>query len=183
MSKDNPDQERLTLTLTPDALNEWQDFRAEIETQLRPSGKLYPILGWGGKLCGYALRLAGLLHIMEHVSRDNRVISRQTMNNALELSALLIDHALTAFELFGVDKQTENTKRVYEWIKSNGQRFFKQNDCHKALHGQFAKISELRDVLAELMERNIISKSEQIKTGGRPSIINYVNPAIFGDVN
>ena len=120
---------------------------------------------------------------MEHVSRDNRVISRQTMNNALELSALLIDHALTAFELFGVDKQTENTKRVYEWIKSNGQRFFKQNDCHKALHGQFAKISELRDVLAELMERNIISKSEQIKTGGRPSIINYVNPAIFGDVN
>jgi putative DNA primase/helicase len=183
MSKDNSDQERLTLTLTPDALNEWQDFRAEIETQLRPSGKLYPILGWGGKLCGYALRLAGLLHIMEHVSRDNRVISRQTMNNALELSALLIDHALTAFELFGVDKQTENTKRVYEWIKSNGQRFFKQNDCHKALHGQFAKISELRDVLAELMERNIISKSEQIKTGGRPSIINYVNPAIFGDVN
>ena len=183
MREDDTDQERLTLTLERDALKEWQAFQHHIETQLRPSGKLYPVLGWGGKLCGYALRLAGLLHIMEHGSGNNRVISQQTMNNALELSALLIDHALAAFELLGMDKQIERTKHVYEWIKSNGQSSFKQNDCHKALHGQFTKIIELKQVFAELTERNIISQPEQIKTGGRPSIIYYVNPAILEDVN
>jgi len=183
MGEDRSGQERLTLTLAPDALNEWQDFQAEIETQLRPSGKLYPVLGWGGKLCGYALRLAGLLHVMEHGSGDRRVISRQTMNNALELSALLIDHALAAFELLGMDKQTEKAKHVYEWIKSNGQLSFNQNDCHRSLQGQFKKVGELKEALAELTERNIISQPEQIKTGGRPSIIYYVNPAILGDIN
>jgi len=105
------------------------------------------------------------------------------MNNALELSALLIDHALAAFELLGMDKQTEKAKHVYEWIKSNGQLSFNQNDCHRSLQGQFKKVGELKEALAELTERNIISQPEQIKTGGRPSIIYYVNPAILGDIN
>jgi phage/plasmid primase-like uncharacterized protein len=183
MPENDTDQERQTLTLERDALKEWQAFQHHIETQLRPCGKLYPVLGWGGKLCGYALRLAGLLHIMEHSSTNNRVISQQTMNNALELSALLIDHALASFELLGMDKQTEKAKHVYEWIKSNGQPSFKQNDCHKALHGQLTKISELKEILAELTERNIISQPEQIKTGGRPSIIYYVNPVVLEDAN
>lgn len=183
INQNDTEQEKLTLTLESGALEGWQGFQLYVETQLRPNGKLYPVLGWGGKICGYTLRLAGLLHIMENGSGENRIISRQTMNNALELSELLIDHALTAFEILSVDDKTEKAKHVCNWIKSNGKQIFKQNDCHKALHGQFKNIDDLKKILAVLTERNIISDQVKVETGGRPSIIYNVNPAMLEDVN
>jgi len=128
MDPSDDEDKRWTLNLSPEAFKEWRDFQDHIETQLRPGGKLYSILGWGGKICGYTLRLAGLLHVMEY-GHHSLLISLETMNRALEIAALLIDHALAAFNLMGADESQVKVKAVYEWIVFNGEARFKKREC------------------------------------------------------
>ncbi len=59
-----------------------------------------PVPGWAGKMSGFALRLAGLLHIAEYATNP-LIISESTMQNALALARALGDHALAAFNLMG----------------------------------------------------------------------------------
>jgi hypothetical protein len=49
------------LTLSPGALEAWKELQTIIEYQLRPTGTLAHCQGWGGKICGFTLRIAGLL--------------------------------------------------------------------------------------------------------------------------
>ena len=178
MTPSEDDETRWTLTLEPGAFKEWRDFQDHIEVQLRPGGKLYSILGWGGKICGYTLRLAGLLHVMEY-GHHTLVISLETMNRALELAALLINHALAAFDLMGADESQAKVKEVYEWIIFNGEASFLKRECQRSLHGQFRTVNELEEALHDLEDRNIISPPIHTPTGGRPSIHFDVNPALF----
>lgn len=84
----------IVLSLSPDAYQNWHTFQRRIEVELRPNGKLSGCLGWGGKVCGYALRLAGLLHIAEYSSNEiqisdamrNRKLGKaERLNPALEV--------------------------------------------------------------------------------------------------
>ena len=172
------------LELHPDAYKAFRKFQLNIETELRPSGKLYPVSGWGGKICGYSLRIAGLLHVMEH-DIDYEKISSRTINKALELASLLIDHALTAFGKMRAAPSIENAQDIFNWIKSNGQWAFKKNDCHRAFSGRFQDVKKLEEVLIILQERNIVSPPIEVKSGGkgRPSIFYRVNPNLFAEVN
>lgn len=173
---------RWTLTLEPEALKEWREFQDHIEIQLRPGGKLYSILGWGGKICGYTLRIVGLLHVMKY-GHHSLVISLETMNRALEFAALLIDHALAAFNLMGADEGQRKAKAVFDWILCNGETRFQKRDCHRALQGQFHTIKELEDILNDLEGRHIISSPIKIETKGRPSIFFDVNPVLLQEEN
>ena len=169
---------RWVLELNPKAFREWRNFQNSIETELRPGGRLSPILGWGGKICGYALRLAGLLHVMEF-GHHNLTISLETMNKALEFSTLLIDHALSAFHLMGVvDERYKKEKALYNWIRLDGKPRFKKRDCLRGLQSQFKDVDELEGFLKDMESRHIISPPIHIKTGGAPSIFYDVNPKL-----
>jgi Protein of unknown function (DUF3987) len=82
----------------------WQDFQATIEVQLRPDGKLASCQGWGGKICGFALRIAGLLHVVEY-GENNLMLGEATMRNALTVVDALVEHAITALGSWGLIKQ------------------------------------------------------------------------------
>ncbi|KMP11202.1 hypothetical protein UR09_03975 [Candidatus Nitromaritima sp. SCGC AAA799-A02] len=169
------------LELSPPAFKEWREFQNHIEKELRPNGKLQSIPGWGGKISGYVLRLAGLLHVME-TGEESSVISQGTMARALELGALLIDHAVSAFAMMGAEKGTLKAHQVFDWIKDKGATEFRKRECFRALRGQFANIHEFDAVLSELEGRNIISEPRKIPTDGRPGIFFEVNPAAFDEV-
>lgn len=169
------------LTLAPDALSLFQKLRSAIETELRPGGKLHGCQGWGGKLPGYALRLAGLLHVAEHGERVG-TISSDMMERAAYLSLLLIDHGRAAYNLMGVDQAIDDAKAVFNWIKSRGVAMFRRTDCLKALHGRFTKAARLTDALKVLADRNIVSGPESLLTtaGKRPTTVFRVNPMVLG---
>jgi len=173
----NPAEPR-TLNLTEEASSLWRQFQMGIEIQLRSGGKLHPIKGWGAKICGYALRLAGLIHVMK-TDGDELEISAETMETALDLMYNLINHALAAFQLMSVDPKIEKAKRVLDWIVQNDRPQFKQNDIHRSIHGQFSNIDELKDALFQLVDRNCISDPKREETGGRPSIYYEVNPHLI----
>ena len=178
MGPTDEEDKRFILKLEHEAHKEWRAFQDHIETQLRPGGRLYPILGWGGKICGYNLRIAGLLHVMEF-GHDILSISKETMGKALELAALLIDHALTAFNLMGTDDSQVKTKRVYEWIIANGAKRYNKRECFRVFRGQMSSVADLEEILIDLEDRNIISRPIHVGTGGRPSIFFDVNPVLF----
>jgi len=182
MALNESNNPRWILEPAPKAFREWRDFQDSIETELRPGGKLSPILGWGGKICGYALRLAGLLQVMEY-GHQNLTIPLETMNRALDFSALLIDHGLKAFNLMGaVDEGYKKEKAILNWIRLGGETRFRKRDCLRDLHGQIKDVDELEPFLKDMEGRHIISPPIQIEAGGRPGIFYDVNPKLWQEV-
>ncbi len=177
------EDERFVLKLDDQSHQKWKTFLNQTEKEFRPGGKLYLINGWGAKLSGFALRFAGLIHVMKGKDVDSQ-IDHETMESALTLATHLKEHALAAFGLMSVDQATKKAGVVLEWIKANGELTFTRSTCHSALHGQFEGVDELICALDILKERSLINGPESVPSNkGRPSIIYHVNPALFSDVN
>jgi hypothetical protein len=166
------------LTLSPAAYKAWRDFQARVEIELRPSGKLIHCQGWGGKISGFALRIAGLLHTMEY-GLDNTSISNTTMQNALNIATALIEHAIAAFGMMSIDNATEDAKIIVDWVKASHKKLFKQSELVLAMRNKKSGKSErLAKALQVLYERNIISAPVKLPTR-KPTTVYYVNPGIF----
>lgn len=168
------------LTLAADAHAAWQQFRHEIEVMLRPDGKLSPCQGWGGKIVGFSLRIAGLMHVAEH-GESKLQISVGTMQNALTMARLLIDHALAAFGQMQDDQPTEDAKAVLAWITQAGAASFHRSDCLRKFHGRFTTKKRFDAALAVLIDRNIIGpmRTETTTSGKRGTMSYDVNPALL----
>lgn len=166
------------LTLAPVAHQMWCAFQARIETQLRPDGKLSACLGWGGKICGFALRIAGLIHVARADEYD-LVISEDSMGRALSIAERLIDHAIAAYSLLGTDQAIEDAKELLAWIKSYGRRLFTQTEMVYALRNRkLGKAERLNKALRILIERNLLTMQRH-PTPRKPTFEYYVHPVVF----
>jgi hypothetical protein len=172
-------EEARTLQLDREALVSWAAYSQALEQRQGEAGDLVMIADWSAKLPGAALRLAALAHVAEFGS-ENLVISRATLERALDLADLLISHTLTAFSLMGADQATADTKYVARWLKARGARCIKQNDIYRACDGRIPKMDRLQKALTILIERQMISEPIQEPTRGRPSNHFFVNPAFLG---
>lgn len=155
----------------------WQIFQREVEVQLRPEGRLGVCQGWGGKICGFALRIAGLLHVAKE-SEQNLVIMKDTMDKALLIAHILIEHAISAFGFMGMDQSTQDAKEIYYWIIANNKPLFSQSEITLAMRNKkFAKADRLSKALTILIERNLLD-ARRLSTR-KPTTIYYVHPAIL----
>jgi hypothetical protein len=178
----NPSDESLplepsTITLSKEALNEWKAFQSSIEIELRPNGKFQRCLGWGGKISGFTLRIAGLLHVAEH-SIYQQQIDEKTMKAAVQIARHLCDHALAAFDTMNIDDMTRVAKKALTWIIEQAKPFFNKSEFTNAVEklGSW----EIRErALKELIDRNIVGSPELVGTGGRKKHTYKVNPALF----
>ena len=169
------EQPRL-LTLEPDARECWLDFSQTIESKQGEGGDYESIQDWTGKLPGAALRIAGLLHVVEYGITFN-AISLETMERALFLAALLVEHAKAAFDLMGADQATSDGKAIYQWITDDNRTSFTKNEVRRALKGRWEKKPERLDrALSDLVSRDIIGEPIKVGTGGRPASVYQVNP-------
>ncbi len=166
-----------TLSLQPPAASLWRDFQATIERHLRPESKFAPCLGWAGKISGFALRLAGLLHIAEF-DLQHSAIRESTMANALSIAFSLTEHALEAFNLMGLDQSTNDAKSIYQWINTHIKNSFTQSDIVLAMRNKkLGKPERLSKALLILQTRNIISSPVKLPTR-KPTTLYYVNPLL-----
>lgn len=159
-------------------MESWLKFSQFIEAKQGEGGEFESFQDWTGKLPGAALRIAGLFHVVEF-GDSTLIINQATMERALDLAEILIEHARAAFDLMEADPCIDDAKHVLRWIRRNNQSSFKRSDCHKALHSRFKKVDRLVKALSILEERNIISALKSLKTQ-KPTLIHYVNPAILG---
>lgn len=160
------------LRLSKEALSEWLDFARAIEAQMRPGGDLEHFTDWAGKAPGAVARLAGILHGTKHAHGRpwEAVITAATMNDALEIMAVITRHSLAALDMMGADPTIAAARHTWSWIERSRLPRFTVREAFNALKGTFDRVQHLRSALEVLEERGYVMVIESRQDGpGRPS--------------
>jgi len=127
--------------------------------------------GWGSKLPGQLVRVAGLLHLVERP--DETVIQADTMTRALDLGALLVDHALAALTQMGLDPESADAQRCWRWIR--GQVSFTRGGLTGAMR-HVMNATRISAALKVLVGRNLIDTEHGATSPGTRERTFRVNP-------
>jgi putative DNA primase/helicase len=178
LAKQEQLKEKVVLTLSPEALADWQDFQRETERELRPSGAFYALQGWAGKICGFALRIAAILHVVK-ANDGNTIISSESMANALEITALLTQHAIAAYNLISIDLTLQDAKELLGWIITRNNQSFTQAEITYAMRNRkLGKKERLTCALGILIDRNILQTKIDSSTR-KPTTYFFINPSLM----
>jgi hypothetical protein len=170
--------------LAPAAYQTWLAFSAEIEPRLDGHADLASITDWASKLTGAVARIAGLLHIAANVGRSSPwdiQISRETMDDAIDISRYLIDHARAAFAHMGADPIVEDAKFVLGWLRRDKRLVLSQRDIFEGTKGRLPKVEDLLLPLNLLVSHGYLRERPNVDRAGpgrRPSPVFEVNPAV-----
>jgi replicative DNA helicase len=166
------------IKLSPEAQQAWDTFYDEVESGMKPGGKLEGIKDWGSKLPGVVARISGLLHYAEHGQQSiNKPISVGIVDDSVAIGKYYLEHALSTFGLMGEEPQIEAAKIILEYLRRHKPDSFKGREILRNKNA-FKKMDEITSGLRLLVERNYIREKERNTNGhGRPEAISYeVNP-------
>ncbi len=157
------------------------DFEADLEPRLGEDGDLGHIADWGSKLAGAVVRIAGLLHLAQHLRKGwARPVEVETVIAAIGIAAYLIGHALAVFDVRGEDPGLADARYLLKWLERHPRGCFTVRDLHVALsRGRFAKVADLESALAVLQAHGYIRPQPPKETKGpgrKPSPAYDVNP-------
>lgn len=163
------------LRLSSDALHAFSQFERECETSLRTAtGHL---AAWVGKQHGAALRLAGLLHLMDNDASDP--IDEQTMKAAITLARWFRLHAEIMFRMMDSNGEENDAERVIEWLRTRGVESITVSDMWQSVRSwsgwQRSRLDGALDLLVDhlMVDLDTVSPGP---AGGRPSKTILVNP-------
>jgi Protein of unknown function (DUF3987) len=157
------------LQLTGDAAELLRDWEAEIEAMLRDGGILEIMRDWGAKLAGATLRLAAVLHCVEH-GPVGRVEGR-TIAAAVDM--MLASEETTA----------DDARYILRWIERHARQEFTKSEAQHHGKRRFPKANDIDLALNELTRRGYIRlRPAEASRRGRPTSPAYeVNPVAFID--
>jgi replicative DNA helicase len=168
--------------LDPAAAAVLLELERELEPRLHPeTGDLAHVEDWAAKLAGATARIAGLLHLAEHL-RDGwaRPVGAETMRAALAVARYLTSHAVAVFDLMGADPALADARYLLDWIQRTSADRFTRRELFTALpRGRFPKVDALDPALELLEAHGYIRRVDQPapKGPGRPPSPAYeVNP-------
>jgi hypothetical protein len=167
------------LRLSPEAHAEYLFYCDELEPELGEDGKFENIRDWAAKSAGAAVRIAGLIHCMKYTQTPWEVlVEADTMSEALNLIAVLTNHAMNVFAMMGSDKELTAAKKVWRWIERQGVTEISANKVFQGLKGSFSNNAEFTPVLNILVDRDyLIEKPRPVnQKPGRPSRDFIINP-------
>ncbi|MGD6753808.1 DUF3987 domain-containing protein [Streptomyces sp. BH105] len=167
------------LRLTPEADKALSAYSQRIEPQLRArGGRLGHITEWASKLVGATARIAGLLHLGEHLdSGYTQPIAAETLNAAVEIGDYYAAHALTVFDLMGADATLARARSLLAVIEDNGWESVTRRDLFaKVSRSEFPTVADLEPTVALLEEHGYLRSETPPRTGkrGRPPAPRYV---------
>ncbi|GAA0717919.1 DUF3987 domain-containing protein [Dactylosporangium roseum] len=172
------------LPLTAEANQRVLDIERTVEPRLAPGGAWGHIVDWGSKYTGAVVRLAGLIHLAEHL-RDGwgKPISADTIDRAALLGDYFAAHALAAFDDMGADPATRNARTVLAWIERTGSTAFTKRELFRAVKtAQLATVADLDsalDVLDAHGYLRLLEPPARTAKGGRPPSPSYlVHPEV-----
>lgn len=159
----------------------WSD---EVESMLRPDGRLGAIQDWGGKLVGLTARLAGVMHLASFADFTDPVavsVRLATIESAIELARWAIPHAEAAFRLMAADDgSADDAVYVLEWLRKRAQSEVSRRDIQSHGRTRFdrdpKRLDRALDVLVDHgWFRPIVN---QPRGPGRPSVRYQVHPSV-----
>lgn len=168
------------------------DFEREIEPQLGTGGALDGTDGFGGKVAGLVVRVAGLFHMAEHAHSPypwGERIAADTVKRAVALvRQAFLPHTLIALSYMHASRDTDRAGKIITWLKRNGLREFSRaqlhNDLKGILKGEGPEAWE--PPLKQLWEANYIRPrteptSEKRGRGRPPTTVYDVNPKLLAE--
>nr|WP_256338891.1 YfjI family protein [Streptomyces sp. 2112.3] len=167
------------LRLTPEADQALSAYDQHIEPQLRPrGGRLGHITKWASKLVGATARIAGLLHLAQHLDNGyTQPITGETMNAAIEIGEYFATHALTVFDLMGADTTLARARTLLSVLEDNGWESVSRRDLFAKLsRSEFPSVGDLEPVTVLLEEHGYLRIATPPRTGkrGRPPAPRYL---------
>jgi hypothetical protein len=175
----------LVLKFTGEAAEAMLEFERAIEPRLdRVAGDLGSVQDWGSKLVGSAVRIAGLLHLANHLHDGwTPDVDVDTVHAALKVARYLNPHALAVYDLMGADPATADAQYILDWITRTGTKEFTRRDLMVRLpRGRFGKVGMLEGPLDVLAAHGYVRQRPRPpsvgKPGRPPSPAYEVNPAV-----
>jgi putative DNA primase/helicase len=173
------------LSLDDDASAALQEWEKEIEVMLGEGGEMEIMRDWGAKLAGATLRLAAVLHCVEHGPAGQ--IDEPTIAAAVEIARYLVPHAEAVLNMMQAKEESgdDDARYVLRWIERHGRQEFTKRDAQQHGKRRFPKADDIDPALAELMRRGYIRlrPSEPAGPGRPPSPTYEVNPVAFAKEN
>jgi replicative DNA helicase len=177
----------MTLLLTDPARKLVIDFMDELEPKLRSGGELESLRDWASKLVGAAVRIAGLLHLAEHLADGyQQPITEATMQGALNISRYYAEHAMGAFGAMREDSNLSLARQVATWLTKRPEdkrHTFTQRDVHRGLQSKFTTAADVAPVLNLLIAHGYIRPQPappRSAKGGRTASPRYdVHPQVY----
>ncbi|MDD4270175.1 MAG: DUF3987 domain-containing protein [Thermoguttaceae bacterium] len=173
--------EPFTLRLTAGAEAALRGWEQEIEDELADGGKLEAMRDWGSKLAGATLRLAAVLHCVEHGLTGE--VTTGTLAAAIEIARALIPHAEAVLNLMGdaAPSGASDGQYVLKWIERHGKREFTKSEAQQHGKRRFPRAEDIDPAINELARRGYVRQQPAKASGpGRPPSPTYeVNPAVF----
>lgn len=174
LAKPRP-QSPIPLELTPEALSAFNEWRGEVEGRLAVEWEPLALWGWGGKLCGLTMRIAGTLAVM----KDAQEVDAHSLLTAVTISRWAVLHAQSVS--FDMQSGDSLAQRVLDKVKSKGYGAFSRRDIQRDVQGQSAFKAggrfdgrKLDEALRELEDRGYIRKV----ASGDWCVSPYVNPNV-----
>ena len=189
----NKEPQMLTLSAEAETLSE--QFYNELEPHLGKDGDLEYMADWAGKLHGLVLRIAGLLHVVDGVSKNGKTfaqipfesafsITGETMSAAIEIGYYFLDHAQICYGFIGADKNIENAKYILQQLeKKKPVGELRPYDIWRICKGKrFQRVEDITASLKLLEDYGYIKAiaSVGLHDKGRPVGDRYIlNPSHF----
>ena len=189
----------ITLSEEADALSE-QFFNA-LEPRLGKDGDLEYMADWAGKLHGTVLRIAGLLHVVEGVSKNGRdfahipfesalCITGETMAAAVEIGNYFLSHAQVCYGYMGTDENIDKAKYILARLeKKKAAGDMRAYDIWRLCRSKQHKIEKVEDIkpCLQILEDYGYIRAMATAGGydrGRPVADRYtLNPKRFNPAN
>lgn len=176
-----------TIELTEEARDELRKIHDEIEPRL--ISDLEPMGDWAGKYEGTVVRIAGLLHVCDHVEKAAEVLMPgETVRRAAKIGEYFLAHAKVAYQLSGQmdDSPTRDAKYILKRLDSTGKAEISKRDLQQLCKDRVGMetAEKMEPGLEVLVKRGYIKIEKAPKSqnpqnpqkGGRPSLMIYVNP-------
>ncbi|WHY98832.1 YfjI family protein [Peribacillus simplex] len=162
--------EAVQLILHNDARQAEEALRGALEKMFLEGGELAEMKEWGSKLSGQIIRVAGLLHVAEHVQAlpmdvpniegIPKQIQAETIIKAQQLARYFIEHAKAAYGCMGAEQGTQDAKYLLEVIKRQDKPVVEYRDIQNLTRNRFKKAMHLKATLLELEERGFIYQTK-----------------------
>ena len=173
------------LKLEPNASAVFERFFNWVEPRL--VGELENTEGWGGKIVGQTLRIAGCMHCAKHSSNPaETLVSEKTMRQAVKISKYFIEHAKYAFSLMGKDKALHGAQYILKRLKLHHRQEISKYQIFRLCRSKhFSKADDILPALELLIEYGYIKEHiDPAPTGGRPKGSIYIlNPLYFENMS
>lgn len=144
--------------------------------------------GWGEKLHGSMLRIAGVLHCAAHRANPSKApVSEKTIKKAIKITKYFLEHAKYAFSLMGADKPLQGAKYILRKLKKQPERELSKYQVFRLCRGKFfVKTDDVLPALELLAEYGYLKERidpAPTPTGGRPKGNKYIlNPLYFDNI-